>query len=91
MLSLSLPFTCGSIREDEFLCNEAVEHLHDCCGENTVLPAHFCQVTSGCGGGHQPALTVEQSRCILGQSCSALQGMCAKLAIYGDAGPGGCL
>jgi hypothetical protein len=91
LASLSVPFLCGSIREDEFLCNEAVEHFHDCCADDSPLPSDFCAVRSSCDSSHSAGLTVAQSRCIIGQSCSSLQKMCAQLRSTGAGGPGSCL
>jgi hypothetical protein len=77
VVTLSTPFFCGSIREDEFLCNEAIAHVRSCCGGATV-PADFCEFTSGCdGGGHSPSLSPSTSRCLLAEDCGALRQRCA--------------
>ena len=62
---------CVGIREDELLCEEAAAHLANCCPGFTVSSL-ACSYNSGCGTTTYPALSVEASQCINGESCAAL-------------------
>jgi hypothetical protein len=62
---------CVGIREDELLCEEAAAHLADCC-PGFAVSSLSCSYNSGCGSTTYPALSVQQSQCINGESCAAL-------------------
>lgn len=57
----------GGLREDELDCEEAVAHLASCC-PNYDPTQIACKYSSTCGI-TLPALSVEESRCILDLSC----------------------
>jgi hypothetical protein len=63
---------CSCIRQDEFLCENAVAHLVQCCpGFNAN--AVNCQYDQGCLETTYPEVDESQSECILGESCGALR------------------
>jgi hypothetical protein len=73
----------GSIRQDEFECEEAAVHLDDCCAEvdGTALDCRF--VEGGCERDSKPTqLSVSQSQCILRRDCASLResGICEAVA-----------
>ena len=69
--AVGLMFACGDMREDELDCEEAVSHLQDCCPGFDARRIECIYVT-GCGGTTYPAISIAQSQCIRGESCSAL-------------------
>ena len=78
---------CGSIRQDEFLCENAVSHLQGCCpGFNAS--AVECHFDNGCLDTTYPELDETQSNCILGESCATLRaaGVCDRVAALPDEG-----
>ena len=78
---------CGSIRQDEFLCENAVSHLQGCCpGFNAG--AVECHFDNGCLETTYPELDETQSNCILGESCATLRaaGVCDRVAALPDEG-----
>ena len=73
-------FACGGpLRQDELDCEEAVSVLEGCCAgfRGSALQ---CQYTSDCNGTTYPAITVDASACIRGESCSELvsTGVCQR-------------
>ena len=73
---------CGSIRQDEFICENAVSRLQECC---PGFDAHaiVCTYDQGCvGGATYPELDSTQSDCILSDSCEVLRnsGVCGRVA-----------
>jgi hypothetical protein len=78
-------FACGQMNADEIECEEAVEHLRQCCpgldprGYNCVVQ------DDGCGEELRPSLTLQTSQCVRSESCSTLvqSGTCAR-AIAGN-------
>jgi|SRR5580704_3368191 hypothetical protein len=78
---------CGSIRQDEFLCENAVSHLVGCCPgfDASVVECHY---DAGCLGTTYPELDETQSNCILAQSCATLRaaGVCDRVAALPDEG-----
>jgi hypothetical protein len=83
---------CGSIREDEFLCENAVSHLHECCPVFNGSIA--CNYDPGCLESTYPDLDPTQSNCILAQPCDVLRqsGLCElaghtpSTGLFGDDG-----
>ena len=68
----------GPLREDEFLCQEAYAQLEKCCRYDQLSQAsYYCAFDDR----HAPALTPDESRCVLAESCSTLQttGVCKRL------------
>jgi hypothetical protein len=65
------------LRPDEMHCENAVARLADCCPRFQASRVS-CQYVEGCGVSY-PAISEDDSRCIVGKSCSALvsDGICA--------------
>jgi len=64
--------TCGGVRRDEFLCEEAYARLVECCpgfSSNDL----YCDYDSGCGVTKDPALSPEESDCVRGKTCDELR------------------
>jgi hypothetical protein len=81
LVALVLAPTCGGIRRDEFVCEEAFAKLSECCpGFSTA--EDYCDYDSGCGATRHPALSPEESDCIRGKTCAALrdQKICERAA-----------
>jgi hypothetical protein len=81
---------CGSIRQDEFICENAVSHLQECC-PGFDPHAIVCSYDQSCiGGATYPELDATQSDCILGQSCDTLRayGVCDRASALPDHGLG---
>jgi hypothetical protein len=78
---------CGAIRQDEFICENAVSHLQECCPgfDPTRI---VCSYDTGCGVTTYPELDETQGQCILGDSCQALvaNGVCDRVAALPDEG-----
>jgi hypothetical protein len=71
---------CGSVDEDELVCEDAVAHLSDCCPG--LDPVRFsCQGDTACGGDGVPSITARAGDCVRSRSCSELitAGVCAGL------------
>jgi hypothetical protein len=76
----------NNFREDVVWCEEALAQLTSCCGgfDPTKVKCHYHDYSGGgCSGVYNwehPALSIEESRCILGESCGALNanGVCAR-------------
>jgi hypothetical protein len=81
VLGLLTPLLMGSsdLREDQFECEQAVNHLKDCCPAD-FDPTHVsCEYEEGCGGGATyPSLGVDDSKCIEDKSCDQIlaSGLC---------------
>jgi hypothetical protein len=77
-LAVTVPTACGSIRHDEFACENAVAHLKACCPDFDAS-AIDCRFVDGCGGTSYPEIDVSQSDCIQAESCDTLRtrGVCA--------------
>jgi hypothetical protein len=73
--------TCGAIRKDEFLCEEAHARLVECCPD-APKGESYCSFNEGCGSTSYPALSPEESNCIRESSCAKLRdsGACARAA-----------
>lgn len=81
---------CGQApRKDEFLCEEAVAHLVDCCGElkRTIDCANWAADVADWdelwwlgGTVHHPDIDIYQSVCIRDSTCAVMQsaGMCER-------------
>jgi hypothetical protein len=84
---VGMVFACGNIRQDEFICENAVSHLQECCpGFDPTRVA--CSYDTGCGVTTFPELDATQGQCILGDSCQALvaNGVCDRVAALPDTG-----
>lgn len=74
---VAVVLSCGEIREDEMLCEEAVSHLEECCP--TIDPRRLnCVYDQGCGTDLVPVLTPDASECLSATGCADLQsrGIC---------------
>jgi hypothetical protein len=63
----------GGLREDEFQCEQAVAHLHDCCPD---LEPHAitCSYSKGyCGYRVDTAFSIKESLCIQDSSCEVIR------------------
>lgn len=71
------------IRQDEFSCEEAVQHLQDCCAPSTVVTQVDCTYDPGtsCNPPSYPWPPVAVSLCIQNASCAELlsSGSCGGL------------
>ncbi len=79
---------CGSIRQDEFLCENAVSHLQGCC-PGFDASAVECHYNAGClDDTTYPELDETQSDCIMAESCATLRatGVCDRVAALPDEG-----
>ena len=86
-LVVGLLLACGGIRQDEFICENAVAHLTDCCPGFSPSTIE-CHYDTSCLGTTYPELDETQGECILGESCAALgaNGVCARVAALPDEG-----
>jgi hypothetical protein len=79
MLLLCVPAT-QCLRNDEVDCEEAVEHMVNCC-PGFPATALNCDFYEGCGTRGFPDLTPSESACIIGSTCSDLSrnGICDRV------------
>ena len=74
---VAVVLSCGSVREDETLCEEAVARLDDCCPK--IDSRRFnCTYNEGCGTDLNPVLSAKASNCIRDTGCTDLvdRGIC---------------
>ena len=78
-LGLSTLMADGGLREDEIDCEQAVAHLQECCPGFARTETLQCEYNDGCGT-IDPALSIDQSLCILGESCAQIvsSGLCDR-------------
>jgi hypothetical protein len=69
--ALTLALACGSIREDQLECEEAVTKLVQCCTSSFDPSPIQCTYTSGCGTTY-PDLDIPTSQCIRSETCGEL-------------------
>jgi hypothetical protein len=77
---VAVVLSCGEIREDEMLCEEAVSRLDECCPE--IEPRRLnCIHQEGCGNDLEPIFTPAASDCLRDRPCDVLrtQGICDGL------------
>jgi hypothetical protein len=79
-----------NFREDVIMCEDAVSYLVSCCPGFNAHAVHCnygydytpggCYGTSAATDSVSPALSLEESRCILGRPCNAIvaAGVCAR-------------
>jgi hypothetical protein len=86
-LVVGLLLACGGIRQDEFICENAVAHLADCCPGFSPSTIE-CHYDTSCLGTTYPELDETQGECILSESCAALgaNGVCARVGALPDEG-----
>ena len=73
-------FSCGSVRKDELVCEEAVARLSDCCP--SFDPRRFdCEYIQSCAGSNVPVVDEHAAECIRARACDDLAstGICAGL------------
>ena len=75
---MSIVLSCGSIRDDELVCEEAVSRLEDCCP--SFEPRRFSCDRGGCNP-NVPALDERAADCVRERACGDLQskGICENL------------
>lgn len=71
---VAFPPTACTVRDDEFLCEDAVAKLEGCCPSATVDPG-MCTFQEGtCSSpAVYPKIGETQARCIIGSSCSEVR------------------
>ena len=77
---VAVVLSCGEIREDEMLCEEAVSRLDECCPE--IDPRRLnCIYQDGCGTDLTPVFTAAASECLRDRGCDDLKsrGVCDGL------------
>jgi hypothetical protein len=69
----------GGLRQDELDCEEAASYLQSCCPDFTIT--FSCTYSSGCDDTVVPDLSIDQSQCILAESCEEIvsSGVCTRL------------
>jgi hypothetical protein len=70
----------GGLRQDELDCEQAVSYLQGCCPAFAGATVR-CVAASGCGTSVSPALSIEESQCILAESCDQVidSGLCERV------------
>ena len=86
-LVVGVLLACGGVRQDEFLCENAVAHLQGCCRGFNASGVE-CHYDVGCLDTTYPELDETQSSCILAESCATLSatGVCDRVAALPDEG-----
>ena len=75
LLSVYATIACTGIRQDEYLCENAVSHLVQCCPRVAVSSIN-CTYTppDGCNrSAVEPDIAPDAAECILHRSCEELQ------------------
>jgi hypothetical protein len=88
-LFVVIGFGCTGIREDELACEDAVSHLQECCTGFGATNIDCTYEPGGCDSSPQyPALSIDESACIRGQSCAALvaNGVCQRAMRFPENG-----
>lgn len=78
--AVAVVLSCGEIREDEMLCEEAVSRLDECCPN--IDPRRLnCVYNDGCGTALVPVFTPAASDCVRERACADMQarGICDGL------------
>jgi hypothetical protein len=72
---------CTGIRQDEFVCEDAVSHLQECCPGFQAGNVDCSYDPGGCeSNAIYPEISIAQSACIRGESCNTLRstGVCGR-------------
>jgi hypothetical protein len=72
---------CTGIREDEFVCEDAVSHLQQCCPGFVAGNVDCSYEPAGCEENPvYPEISISESTCIRGESCNELRstGVCTR-------------
>ncbi len=83
MVLVGVALSCGSVREDELLCEEAVSLLEDCCA--SLDPRRLnCEYQTSCASSNVPVVTERAADCIRARSCADLRtrGTCETLVRF---------
>lgn len=78
-----LSVRCGTLRQEELECEEAVARLYECCPSAPLSEVNCTYEEGGCEGEPRvPDIPVRQSRCVRTLSCLELttQGVCDHAA-----------
>ena len=80
VLGLSTLIADGGLRQDELECEDAVAYLQGCCPDWAGATV-ACSYDSGCGSVTETALSIDESQCILAESCTQIvaSGICDKV------------
>lgn len=66
----------GGVRKDELECENAVQHLADCCGAQFTAQLDCSFVQGGCGAPNKyPELSAARSACIESMTCADVRQM----------------
>jgi hypothetical protein len=81
--ALLLVARCDGIGEQDFLCEVAVAHLTDCCPDFPHAQIDCATVNTGCAYSSLPALSSDESQCIMQLSCddARRKGLCEKVPL----------
>jgi hypothetical protein len=76
---VAVALACGSIRQDQLECEEAVTKLSQCCPNFDASPIQCVYDSDGCNTTY-PDLDIPTSECIRGESCATIvsTGVCAR-------------
>jgi hypothetical protein len=80
VLGLTALIAGGGLRQDEIDCEQAVSFLQGCCPDWAGATVSCVQDT-GCGTSVSPALSIDESQCILAESCAQVvqSGLCERV------------
>jgi hypothetical protein len=78
-IAVAIALSCGSVRDDELQCEEAVSKLENCCPGFDIGRVR-CEYSS-CDDSRNPDIDVNGAECIRATSCASLMtsGKCANL------------
>lgn len=80
VLLVAIALSCGSVRDDELSCEEAVARLQDCCPG--IDPRRLnCEFETSCSSSNVPVVTERAAECIRARACADLEarGICGGL------------
>jgi hypothetical protein len=81
ILGLSTLVADGGLTQEQLDCEEAVSYLQGCCPGFQASETVNCESDQGCGTSIAPALSITESQCIVGLSCSDVvnRGICDRV------------
>jgi hypothetical protein len=64
----------GEVRKDEIECENAIQHMQDCCGADSGRDVDCTYVYGGCEAPDKPPeLSIAQSQCLQTLTCADVQ------------------
>ncbi len=80
VLGVSTLVADGGLRQDEIDCENAISYLQGCCPDFTGETV-ACVHDEGCGTITDTALSIEESQCIVAESCAQVvsSGICERV------------